>query len=93
MNGAEFMTELYKILLDATRKQGFSVILLLCGIGYMASLMGGQKAEYAERYNDISARVEILTTSLDDCMRQRMEQTVKIGVMEGQINALLARKR
>ena len=93
MTHIEFMTELYKIVLDAARKQGFSIILLLGMSGGLWNMMHEQKNDFVVQYNEVSSRVDVLTSALGECNEARMQQGIEIASLKAQVNLLVAKKR
>lgn len=97
MEKFDFMGELLKILLEAVRKQAFSVILLLsaCGglIWFSLDQREGLRAAIVATETKCREDLAAMSARLDLCEEQRNRLTVEVAVLRVEVNALSARRR
>jgi hypothetical protein len=82
---SEFMQELLKILLDALRKQAFSVILLVIACGVMGKIIVDMKQEAKEMQERLEGQIMA-------CHLERQNLMVRVAVLEA-VNKLPASQR
>lgn len=82
MENINFMQEFYKILLDAIRKQGFSVILLV-GASYI--MLGEIKAQKAEITSHFNQEIDELRAMYQNCDNERRNLSLELADLKNRL--------
>lgn len=92
MEKVDFMGELLKILLEAVRKQAFSVILLLSACCGLVWLSLAQRSEWKAALEVTESKcrddLEAMSARLDMCEEQRNGLAVEVAVLRVEVNAM-----
>jgi len=82
------MSEIWKVLIEALRKQAFSVILLLAAVFGLWKMMDTQKDSLDTKISTLEAKVDTMGARYLHCETSRVRLAVKVEMLEKEVDAL-----
>lgn len=93
MENINFMEEVKKIVLEALRKQGFSVMLLMLSVAFLYRQNTEQKQDLAAHVKKWDVERESLTLQVYHCNQERSALAVEVASLKVKIELLFTKKR
>jgi outer membrane murein-binding lipoprotein Lpp len=82
------MTEVIKVLIEALRKQAFSVMLLLGAVAGLVTVMRTKEDNFDKKISTLEAKVDTMAARYLHCETNRARLTAKVEIMQRDLDAL-----
>lgn len=87
------MLEVYKVIIDALRKQAFSVVLLVAACVVMGFVVKEIRNEGNARETKWEKRMDTMDSELKSCNAEKSSQAVRIATLEERLSIVMGFKK